>query len=112
MPTVFKKITIIKTDDKFFDEWLWSVGTINVQKTLKSLIINSDLMETVKDDPIISSILDTDEPAGWICEGFTDHDWNLISSTSNCLSTNSMPSADIRDIRRHLYILFLSFFLV
>ena len=40
IPFVINKITIIKTDDKFFDEWPWSVMIAN-QCTKNAKTVNN-----------------------------------------------------------------------
>ena len=82
---------------------------------LKSLIINSDLTETIKDDPIVSSILDTDEPVSWIHNSFNNNNWNLIILMGGCLintlTINLIPNEDMKNIKKHLYISFFHLYL-
>lgn len=109
VPFTKSKITLFKSEYEHFRRWPWVVETQDssfiVQARLKGIINDYNIEYTRKDNPILSSIVDTTYPEDWIRTKFTQNEWDQISDTSGCLinkATKETISADsLSEIKNH-----------
>ncbi|CAH1767916.1 12489_t:CDS:2, partial [Entrophospora sp. SA101] len=84
VPFLKEKISIITTNEMKFNRWPWLVDGFNIQMKIKQLIINWESDSTIKNDPILSSIIYTSSPPHWLKSGFSEKEWQEMSSTFSC----------------------------
>lgn len=55
-----------------------------MHERVKKCLRDIDITNINYDEPIRSSIIDTDNPPTWIKNEFSDDEWKVISSNDNC----------------------------
>lgn len=55
-----------------------------MHERIKKCLGDIDIANINNDEPICSSIIDTENPPIWIKNEFSDDEWKLISDNDNC----------------------------
>ncbi|CAG8771918.1 25786_t:CDS:2, partial [Gigaspora rosea] len=109
VPFAKSKITLFKSEYEHFRKWPWVIETQGssfiVQAKLKDIINDYNAEYTRKDDPILSSILDTAYPEDWIRTKFTQDEWVQISDMTGCLINKAVKKTisanGLNEIKNH-----------
>ncbi|GET64101.1 hypothetical protein GLOIN_2v1789140 [Rhizophagus irregularis DAOM 181602=DAOM 197198] len=71
------------TDDEI-SSYPWKINNSDMHERVKKCLRDIDITNINYDEPIRSSIIDTDNPPTWIKNEFSDDEWKVISSNDNC----------------------------
>ncbi|PKY23274.1 hypothetical protein RhiirB3_387078 [Rhizophagus irregularis] len=70
--------------DDEISSYPWKINNSDMHERVKKCLRDIDITNINYDEPIRSSIIDTDNPPTWIKNEFSDDEWKVISSNDNC----------------------------